>query len=340
MSKPKVLYVPMPGHTDRVFEPEVFEDMLSKFDVTINDTGTELPPEEVAIWAKGMDGIVTGWGSKALAPEVFDNAPDLKIVAHSAGSVKFLVTKEMIEETVIPRGITIFSANVAIALNVAEASVGGLIMMSRRWIDHNAHYHATGKWASPDIPRNGQYLRGCKLGLISASAVCREVISLLKPWDIEFLVYDPFLSDEVAEELGVTKMGLNELFAEADHISVHAPKLPETDKMIGREQLRLLKDGAALVNTSRGSVIDEEALIEEAQTGRIFVHLDVTEPEPPAPDHPFQHLPNVAVSPHTAGAGHYGYLMIGTTTVQALEDAFAGRPVNGAAPLKRWEQLA
>ena len=119
-------------------------------------------------------------------------------------------------------------------------------------------------------------------------------------------------------------------------MTVHAPKLPATDNLIGRDQLRRLKDGAALVNTSRGSVIDEAALIEEAQTGRIFVALDVTEPEPPAPDSPLQHLPNVIVLPHVSGAGNYGYFKIGETTLKALEDCFAGRPVEGAVNLANW----
>jgi len=330
MPKPKVLYVPTPDHTERVFRPETFRRLCSLFDVTVNDTGGELEPDEVARWVTGCDGLVTGWGSRALSEEVFANAPGLRIIAHSAGSVRVLVTAEMIAEHLLPRGIVLFSANQAIALNVAEASVGMLIMMSRRWLDHNAYYHQTGQWRSPEVPINGQYLRGCRLGLVSASAVAREVIRLLKPWDIEFLVYDPYLTDDGAAALGVRKVELNQLFEEADHVSVHAPKIPETDKLIGGEQLRRLKDGAAFVNTARGSVIDEEALIEEAQTGRIFVALD----------HPFQHLPNVCLLPHTAGAGDYGYFQIGETTVQALEDAFAGRPVQGAVPLDRWEQLA
>lgn len=340
MAKPKVLYVPTSEHTKRVFRDETFARMCEEFDVTVNDTGAELEPDEVAHWVTGCDGLVTGWGSRPLSEEVFANAPDLKIIAHSAGSVKFLVTPPMIEKYLVPRGIVLFSANKAIALNVAEATIGMLIMAARRWVDHNAYYHQTGKWRSPDIPTNGQYLRGCKLGLVSASTVAREVIRLLQGWDVEFLVYDPYLTDEEATSLGVRKVGLNELFAEADHVSVHAPKIPETDRMIGREQLRLLKDGAAFVNTARGSVIDEEALVEEAQTGRIFVALDVTDPEPPAPDHPFQYLPNVYIIPHTAGAGYYGYFRIGEMTVKALEDAFAARPVEGAVPLDRWAQLA
>lgn len=340
MSQPKVLYVPTEGHTKRVFRDETFQRMLELFAVDVNDTGAELEPDAVAQRATGCDAIVTGWGSRALDEAVFGNAPDLKLIAHSAGSVKFLVTPKMIEDYLLPRGITIFSGNVAIALNVAEASVGMLIMACRRWVDHNAHYHATGKWRSPDLPNNGQFLRGCNLGIISASAVGREVIRLLQGWDIHFLCYDPYLTEEAARELGVERVELDDLFERADHVTVHAPKIPETDKMIGREQLRRLRDGAAIVNTSRGSVIDEDALIEELQTGRIFAALDVTDPEPPAADSPLQYLPNVIISPHTAGAGYYGYFKIGEQTLHALEDCFAGKPIQHAVDLSKWEQLA
>jgi phosphoglycerate dehydrogenase-like enzyme len=314
--------------------------MRELFAVDVNDSGAELEPDAVAERATGCHAIVTGWGSRPLAEAAFENAPDLKLIAHSAGSVRHLVTPKMIEDCLLPRGITIFSGNVAIALNVAEASVGMLIMACRRWVEHNAHYHATGKWRSPDLPNNGQFLRGCNLGIISASAVGREVIRLLQGWDIHFLCYDPYLTGEAAEELGVEKVELDELFDRADHVTVHAPKLPETAKMIGRDQLRRLRDGAAIVNTSRGSVIDEDALIEELQTGRIFAALDVTDPEPPAPDSPFQYLPNAIVSPHTAGAGHYGYFKIGEQTLQALEDCFAGKSIQHAVDLSKWEQLA
>lgn len=340
MSRPKVLYVPTEAHTQLVFRDEVFQRMLDLFEVDVNDAGRELEPEEVAQRVTGCEALVTGWGSRGLAEAGLANAPNLRIVAHSAGSPRFLASHEMIDRYFIPRRITIFSANGAIALNVAEATVGMLIMTARQWIEHNRYYHETGGWGSPDLPRNGQYLRGCKLGIVSASAVGREVVRLLRGWDIHFLCYDPFLTEEAANDLGVERVGLNELFERADHVTIHAPKLPTTDKVIGRDQLRRLRDGAALVNTARGSVIDEEALIEEAQTGRIFVALDVTEPEPPAPDHPFQYLPNAFLSPHTAGAGHCGYLKIGETTLKALEDCFAGRPVEGAVDLSRWEITA
>ncbi|MGD9519668.1 MAG: hydroxyacid dehydrogenase, partial [Armatimonadota bacterium] len=246
----------------------------------------------------------------------------------------------LVQDYIVPRGITVFSANGAIALNVAEATIGLLIMASRRWPDMIFNFRETGRWRPDGVPMNGQYLRGCTLGVVSASKVGREVLRLLQPWDLRFIVYDPYLSDEDAQQLGVEKVGLNELFTRADHVTIHAPSIPETDKMIGAEQLKRMKDGAALINTARGSVIDHDALYEEAKKGRIVVALDVTTPEPLPPDSPLRSLPNVYITPHVAGAGYYGYLKIGETTLQALRDYFAGRPVQGAVDFSHWSQLA
>jgi phosphoglycerate dehydrogenase-like enzyme len=87
-------------------------------------------------------------------------------------------------------------------------------------------------------------------------------------------------------------------------------------------------------------VLDHDALYKEAQTGRIQVQLDVTDPEPLPPDHPLRSLPNVVITPHTSGAGNYGYFTIGETTTQALEDFFAGKPVAGQVRLDDWARLA
>ncbi|MBC7288761.1 MAG: hydroxyacid dehydrogenase, partial [Armatimonadetes bacterium] len=235
-----------------------------------------------------------------------------------AGTVKVLFSQELVDQYLIPRGIVVFSANEAIGYNVAEATVGLLIMASRRWPDFIINFRETGKWRPEGIPINGQYLRGCTLGIVSASTVGREVIRLLQGWNVKFLVYDPYLTDEEADRLGVEKVGLNELFERVDHVTIHAPQIPETYHMIGADQLRRLKDGAALVNTARGSVIDHDALYNEAKTGRILVALDVTEPEPLPPDSPLRSLPNVYIIPHVAGAGYYGYFKIGEMTLQAL----------------------
>ncbi len=338
--KKKVLYVCTASHTKRVFKPEKYEEMCELFDVTENNGDKNWGSEEVAERAEGMDAIVTGWGAPAMIPAVFEAAPDLRIIAHSAGSVHGLIPDDIAQDYVLDRDITIFSANGAIAANVAESAVGMLLMTMRHWVHFSNHIHDTPHWRSDFYDFNGKFLLGSTVGVVSASKVGRWVVKLLEPFQCEVIVYDPYLSDEDAEEMGVEKVELNELFERSDHVTVHAPKLPATKKMIGDEQLSLLRDGGTLVNTSRGSVIDHDALFRHAQARRIHVCLDVTTPEPLEPDSPFRQLDNVIITPHVSGSGYYGYHLIGDMTVQALVDCFEGNPVDGAVPMHRFDTIA
>ena len=339
--KKNVLYVCTASHTKRVFAPGRYEEMCELFDVTENNGDANWSIEEVAERAEGMDAIVTGWGARApMTPAVFEAAPDLQIIAHSAGSVRRLIPDDIAKDYVIPRDITVFSANGAIAANVAESAIGMLLMTMRHWVHFSNYIHDTPNWRSGLYDFNGKFLLGSTVGVVSASKVGRWVIRLLEPWQCDILVYDPYLSDEEAAEMGVEKVELNELFARSDHVTVHAPKLDATEKMIGDEQLSLLRDGGTLVNTSRGSVIDHDALLEHAKSRRINVCLDVTTPEPLEPTSQFRELDNVIITPHVSGSGYYGYHLIGEQTIQALLDCFAGKPVDGAIPMHRYETIA
>ena len=339
MGKPKLLYIPTASHTKRVFKDETYQRMLEQFDVKVNETGSNYTAEQIAAEIKGIDGLVTGWGVPHLDDVVFESADKLKIITHSAGSVKGFL-KGVAEKYIVPREICVFSANGAIAYNVAEATIGLLIMACRQFMDHALVIREKGKWKDSSVPGNGIYLTGSTVGILSASKVGREVIALLKPFKVEILVHDPYLSDWDAGRMGVEKVALDDLFARSDFVSLHAPSIPETNKMVGAKQLKLLHDNAVLVNTSRGSVIDHDALLAELQTGRIMAALDVTTPEPLPQDSPLRKLTNLIITPHVSGAGNYGYFMIGTTTLNALEDFFAGKPVQGAVDFSRFAALA
>src|SRR5690606_8161349 len=120
------------------------------------------------------------------------------------------------------------------------------------------------------------------IGIIGASKAGQHLIRLLQHFEVEVLVYDPVLGDAQIQALGAKRVSLEQLMSASDVISIHAPSIPATDKMINAERLGLMQDDAMLINTARGTNIDEQALIEELQTGRIRACLDVTEPEPPA----------------------------------------------------------
>ena len=336
----KVLCLPTtPELLGRVFTSATWNALCNEFDVTQNNGEKHLQRADLLALIDGHDAAVTTWGSPRFGREVLDMAPSLKLIAHAAGSVKFLFTPDEIPH-VQARGLAIYSGNDAIALNVAESTIGLMISVSRRWPQHATTFKTRRKRDYAQPPLNGQYLSGATVGLVSASKVARHVVRLLQPFGCRILLHDPFFSEDAARALGVERAMLNEVFEQADIVSVHAPALPATAKMIGATHLKKLRDGATFINTSRGAVIDEAALIEECRSGRIFAALDVTDPEPAAPDSPLWELPNVILLPHISGAGFAGYHAIGMGVLQALRDLKAGRPIVGSVPLERWDTLA
>jgi phosphoglycerate dehydrogenase-like enzyme len=339
--KLKVLFLPNEIHTERVFTADALERLHRQFEVTRLASGAcDCTSEQVAEAIPGFAALVTGWGTPPLTRDVVERADALRIIAHSAGTVKRMLL-DCAQEYVIPRGICVYSANRAIAYNVAEHTIGFMILMMRRILDHAAMVRDNpGQWPERMSRPNAQYLTGATVGLVSASEVGRMVIRLLQPFDTRIRVFDPYLTDEAAAALNVTKVELMEVFTESDIVSVHAPLLPETRSMIDGRHFRALRDGAVFINTSRGGVLDEEALIAELATGRISAALDVTTLEPLPAASPLLSLSNVIVTPHLAGSGYYGYSRIGDGAVRALEDFFAGRAVQGAVDFNRYDIIA
>jgi phosphoglycerate dehydrogenase-like enzyme len=168
-------------------------------------------------------------------------------------------------------------------------------------------------------------LRHKTVGLIGASHVGRHLIRLLQPFEVNLLLYDPFVTAEQAAELGAKKVELDSLLRQADIVTLHAPAKPDTYHLLNAARLALLKDETLLINTARGVLIDETALIAELRRGRLFAFLDVTDPEPPALDSPLRQLENVVLVPHLAGCiedcSHMGEM-----AVEEIRRFFAGQP--------------
>jgi len=324
----------------RVMKPEHQAKLAAEFDVTFNKK--DAVPDTAAIARKiaDYDVLLGGWGSPPLTAKVFAKAAKLKLYCHCAGSVRHLLSQEVVDDYLIPRNIVTFSANEAIGYNVAESSIGMMLMLGHHWVPLVEDFRKTGRWRALDVPWHSQFLQGATVGIIGASKVGRLVIKLLQGWDLKLLCHDPYLDPGEAKKLGVRKTSLETIFRTAHYISLHTPNIPETNKLVNERLLKTMKDGAVLINTARGNAIDHDALLAEARTGRIYVGLDVTEPEPLPPDSPFRKLKNVYITPHVSGAGFYGYFKIGETGLQAIRDCLAGKLVKGAVPYARYAQLA
>jgi len=189
----KVLCVAVESHVKLVFSDDVLEKLKSRFEVTFNKLRRNYTSSEIAKEIAGYDALITGWGTPPLTEKVFVNADKLKIIVHSAGSVKYMLSKDVVKKYIIPRRICVCNAPQAIAYNVAETTIGLLIMASHRFVDHIMNVKGGG-WKNPKIPRHVKTLNGSIIGIVGASRVGREVIRLLKPYDAKILVYDPYLT--------------------------------------------------------------------------------------------------------------------------------------------------
>lgn len=257
--------------------------------------GTRPPTPEQA--ARHLAECVVGVGSWGTphpgSPGLLPACPRLRLWEHAAGTVK-----QMFGDHLGDRDLVIASAKGAIAQCVAELVVGELIVGLRHG-RANAEANRAGSSAKPAGLR---VLGESTVGVVGASEVGRRVMALLRPFGCRVLCVDPFADASTITALGARLVDdVRTLCAEVDAITLHTPLLPSTTGLLGARELATLRDGALVINTSRGECIEERALVAELSAGRLRAWLDVTAPEPAGADSPLRRLPNVALTSHIAG---------------------------------------
>jgi phosphoglycerate dehydrogenase-like enzyme len=332
--KPKVFVAFRPSLYGILYSPETDVALRAFGDVTYHDSETNLTSDELAARVPGFDAVLSSWGTPRFTAEVLDAADQLKIVAHTAGSIKNMLPRPVFEQ-----GIVVTHAASAIAGAVADLSLALTMLLLRR-VHLNDRLLRDSDWgAARDLPL-GREIAGTRVGVVGAGYTGRWFIRLLRAVEAEVWVYDPYLSEETAMALGVKRTELNTLFAECPVVSVQAPATEETYHMIGAEQLRLLQDGACFVNTARSRVIDYDALLAELQTGRIEAALDVFDGEPLPEDNPFRKLGNVVLTPHIAGASVQARHRQGQWMLEELQRFFRGEPLRYQVTADMLETMA
>lgn len=322
-SQPNVLLsVPSPLFHD-LFSSETIDQLKSLAQVTFNDDGRNWDSAEFAEKLSGMDAVITSWGRSPITAEMLKSADSLKLVAHAAGSVKKLLPPEVYE-----RQIAVTHGAGVIAPAVAELTLL-LIMMCLRPLHEVDRAMKAGQqaWGEVKAAAMGQEIASQRIGVVGAGYTGRSVIALLQALHADVWVYDPYLSAAAAGELGVCKVSLDELLSQCPIVTLQAPPTPETYHMIGARELRLLADGAVFINTARGHLVDQDALLAELQNGRFRAGLDVFDPEPLPLDSPFRALPNAIISPHVGAATKQTRRRLGQAMVAELERFFAGKPL-------------
>lgn len=280
--------------------------------------------------------LITSWGAPAFDAMRLARMPQLKAVFHAAGSVR-----EHVSEEFWARGIVITSAADANAVPVAEFTLAAILLAGKRTLVHvrtPAALHPG--WHSHLNHANIGNL-GRTIGIIGFSRTGRRVVELLRRFDgLDVLVADPFADPAEVEAAGARLLPLPAMLPLVDVLSLHAPALPSTRHMLGAAQLAALRDGATVINTARGSLIDHEALLAECRTGRLDAILDVTEPEPLPVGAELLALPNVAVTPHLAGSLGTETRRLADAALDELEAYVEGRPARHCVDREDLEKSA
>lgn len=334
--RPRLAFAMAADRTRYVFDEALLERLAESCDILSRTPVEDFAAPAARALLRDADILVTGWGCPFISREVLAAAPNLRLIAHAAGTVKF-----MLDPAVYEAGIAVTNAVDANAVPVAEYALASIIFANKRTFQFRELYRADPTRASSHALMDepiGNYRR--TVGIVGASRIGRRLVGLLQPFDYDVLLYDPFVRADDDIHTLVQQVDLDTLFARSDAISLHAPSLPSTRAMVGRHQLALMQNGACLINTARGALVDEAALIAELQTGRISAVIDVTDPEIPDPSSPLHTLPNVFLTPHIAGAIGTERLRLGRLVVEEIERFVGGRPMLHAVEPALLEQLA
>ena len=266
--------------------------------------------------------LITGWGSPVLGQDVLAAAPALRAVIHTGGSVK-----QHISPAFWDRGILVTSAADANAIPVAEFTLATILLEGKRaasYIEGYRHHREVGGAWRDSIPSSVNF--GGTVGIIGLSRVGRRVAELLRPFELEVLVADPYASDADATAVGARLVDLDSMLSASDIVSVHAPELPDTHHLLDARRIALLRPHAVIINTARGSLIDTEALVLRCRAGTLRAILDVTDPEPLPSDSVLFDTPGIVLSPHIAGAMHAETARLADSALDEIERLRQGLP--------------
>jgi phosphoglycerate dehydrogenase-like enzyme len=329
-----IIVVAMDLEQQERFFPSALAARLETTGRVVHIPGNLHAPEAMA-GLRSAEVLITGWGTARIDDTVLEDAPRLRGIVHAAGSVKAVVSKD-----VYRRGIVVSSQARANALPVAEYTLAMILLGAKGVLAAQRRYRDTRRRFDVLTELADHGTVGRRVGIIGASVIGRRVIELLTPFDLEIVVADPTLTEVDAASLGVRLLTLEELLATSAVVSLHAPLLPVTAGMIGAAELARLPDGAVFINTARGALVDEEAMVRELLSGRIEAILDVTDPEPPDASSPLWDLPNVTLTPHVAGAAGTELHRLGASAVAEVRRVLRGEPLQHPVTEERYDSLA
>ena len=313
------------GNIDYVYPREAQERIRALVDIDLDNVYCQEDLVESPEKFKDVEYIFSTWSMPGGGEDKDDFArffPNAKALFYAAGSVKYFA------KHYLDKNIKIFSAFAANAVPVAEFTLAQILLANKGYFGALRSFKGEG-----DYKTSGDYSRARKgnystnVGIVGAGMIGKMVIELLKPFKVNILVYDAFLSEEKIKELGGKKVTLEELFKESDVVSNHLANVPATVGIFKGEHFMMMKENATFINTGRGAQVDEQGLIDALKARRdISAVLDVTIQEPPCADSDFYKLDNVFLTPHIAGSQGNEVRRMSEIVIDQFEALLKGNP--------------
>lgn len=321
LSACKVLVTPTSFGKDDLGLKRTLEQAVS--DVVYNPYGRPLKSAELLDMIRDCDGYIAGLDE--IDGSVMEASKHLQIIA------RYGVGVDRVDlEAATRLGIIVTNTPGTNSVAVAELTIALILSLARQLCQANQATH-DGAW--PRI--SGVGLHGKTVGLVGFGQIGHEVAIRLAAFGCHLIAHDPNLSLQDLQPYGVELVTLDVLLPRADFVSLHAPSVPSTQRMVNAEFLDCMKPGAFLVNTARGELVDEIALVHALQSGRLRgAALDCFRQEPPRPDHPLLQFSQVILTPHTGSHTDEATFQMGQMALQdclaVLRGERTGRVVNPA----------
>lgn len=322
MSRHRLLVLAPKRLFESFFTPSHQANLSRNFDWKIS-VGSRLTRELKAELAD-VEALVTTWDSPCFGDELLTLAPRLRVVAHCGGEVKSRFKGALLDK------LTITTAPEPMARATAELGAALVVYCSRGIDGYRAELRKPNNRIYDQVHINGtpESLIGSEVGMLGFGRIGRNIIELLRAFDLRWRVFDPYASRDLARQYSVEFVSLGSLLKRSRILVLAAALTDESRGMLDRKMLALLPDGATLINIARGGLVDLEALTREVRKGRLRCAIDVSDPIEPLPaKHPLRTMPGAIVTPHIGGGTAKARYEMANDLIDDLERFFRGEVV-------------
>jgi D-3-phosphoglycerate dehydrogenase len=287
------------------------------------DVKTDLKPEALKETIKNYDALIVRSATK-VNKDIISAGQKLKVIGRAGVGLDNVDL-----EAATQKGIIVMNTPAGNTISTAEHTMSMILALSRN-IPQADVSTKKGEWKRSKFM--GVELYNKILGIIGLGRIGAEVAKRASSFGMKVLAYDPYLSREVAESMGIEMVDLKELLKNSDYITVHTPLTDETKHMISTKEFAMMKKGARLINCARGGIIDEQALINAIKEGKVAgAAIDVFEKEPLSADNELLKLDNVITTPHLGASTEEAQVNVAIEVAEIVRDALLGKGIRNAA---------